>query len=451
MIQRKPIWTEGLFVTQHHLQQQDLYHEVLVQERVRSLVPYCWGVSELLVDERALSAGQFRMTRLVAVLPDGTPVSFSEEDAGAPPPRPIADVFGAHLASLPVYVGLPHVRQGNPTVHVDGATAAPIRYCGVPSQVMDVNTGTGAQDTSWAQPNLRLLLGDESRENFDTIQVAELVRAAAGAIVLRDTFVPPTLRIDAAPFLVSGLHRVLTAMTTRQRSLAASRSQRSASRIEFQAGDVAKYWLLNILNESIPVVSHFVEHGNCHPETTYVELCRLVGKLCSFATDADPSEIPKFNYLALGDVFEPLFARAVSLINTVIAEQFTEIPLQRRDDGMHLGKIEDAGLLRKAFFLAVGGTLSEVELRDKLPKLTKIASWGQIGPLLNSAINGLRLELEYRPPGALPVRPGLVYFKLQKTPEYWQDVQGTGTIALYHPLPKDAVSLSLYVIDPSSI
>ncbi|MGC4068825.1 MAG: type VI secretion system baseplate subunit TssK [Polyangiaceae bacterium] len=79
----------------------------------------------------------------------------------------------------------------------------------------------------------------------------------------------------------------------------------------------------------------------------------------------------------------------------------------------------------------------------------KIASWSQIGPLLSSAVNGVRLELEYRPPGALPVKPGVVFFRVQRTPDFWPDIQGTGTIALYHPLGA-GVELALYAVDAQS-
>ncbi len=42
---RKPIWTEGLLVSQHHFQQQDQYIEALLSERLRAVTHYDWGVS----------------------------------------------------------------------------------------------------------------------------------------------------------------------------------------------------------------------------------------------------------------------------------------------------------------------------------------------------------------------------------------------------------------------
>ncbi|MFW5740250.1 MAG: type VI secretion system baseplate subunit TssK, partial [Myxococcota bacterium] len=71
----KLVWTEGLFVTQHHFQQLDRYHEELLSQRLRAALPWDWGVTDVEVDERALDANQLLVTRFSAVLPDGTPLS----------------------------------------------------------------------------------------------------------------------------------------------------------------------------------------------------------------------------------------------------------------------------------------------------------------------------------------------------------------------------------------
>ena len=75
---RKLVWTEGLFITQHHLQQLDAYHEALVGERLQAALPYDWGVIDLAIDERALATNQLRVTRLSVVMPDGLSIRLGE-------------------------------------------------------------------------------------------------------------------------------------------------------------------------------------------------------------------------------------------------------------------------------------------------------------------------------------------------------------------------------------
>jgi type VI secretion system protein ImpJ len=120
---------------------------------------------------------------------------------------------------------------------------------------------------------------------------------------------------------------------------------------------------------------------------------------------------------------------------------------------MYLGQFEDRTILRYEFFVAAkaSGGIPETHLRERLPRLSKIASWTQINSILNSAVNGAKLDLEYRPPGALPVRQGAIYFKLTKTPEFWNDIAGTATIAIYQPVEPEAIDLTLYAVDPANL
>jgi type VI secretion system protein ImpJ len=448
---RKLVWTEGLFITQHHFQQLDRYHEWLAAERLRAALPYGWGVLDIEVDERALAAEQFKLNRLACVLPDGTPLEHGEAGGDPIPPRAFGPAFPAHVKTLDVHLALQHEADNMPNVDLDGRAGGALRYTREQAAVVDVNTGAGEHAVQYARPNVALLFGDERKDAFDAVRIAQITRSAAGAPILRESFVPPVLRVGASAYLVARFRRLLATMTGKQRTLADSRRQRTAAAVEFQASDAAKFWLLNALNLAIPAVAHIVDQANDPPERAYLALAQLIGQLCTFAVDGDPTAIPKFNYLELGDVFEPMFDRAHKLLEAVIAERYVEIPLTKREDGMFLGQITDSNLLRYTFFLAASGNVPEAQLRDRMPKLAKMASWTQIGAILNSAVNGLKVELEYTPPGALPIKPGVVFFKVVRTPEYWNDVAGTGTIAIYQPIDPLGVNLHLYAVDPTNL
>lgn len=449
MSAKKPVWSEGLFVTEHHLQQQDRYHEELVGDRLSVIQRPAWGVQELQIDMEALARGQFAIVKLRAVFPDGTPVELGVGADPLPASRDVNSRFGPALNSLAVYVAVAHENPVRGNVSLEGSGTS--RFVRDSGSVADFNAGGREHEVTWARPNVRLVLGEESTEGLSTIQIADLLRSQTGALLLRDTFVPPATETAASEFLTDGLRRVAAAITTRARAVAQTRRQRGDARVEFDAGDVSKVVLLATLNRAIPRFSHLLQSGRAHPEDLFLEVSSLAGELCTFVPDVDPTTFPKYNYLALGDTFEPLFARTLALVNTTVDERYVEIPLKRREDGMYLGKIEDPRVLRFEFFVAARGSLSEAELHQQLPKLSKIASWGQIGALLNSAVNGARVQLEFRPSSALPVRPGISFFRVQRTPEYWPDIQGTGTIAIYQPLPAEAVELSLYAVDPENL
>lgn len=445
MIQpRKLVWTEGLFMTPQHLQQCDLYHEALVHSRVHSIVAYDWGITEVQFDERALSAGQVRLTKCHGVFQDGSAFFVGDRGEDQIEARPLEGAFPAALEALDVFIALPIVRETAANVAMDPAKAGPAqRFVAAQVSVPDVNTGRNETAVTWGRNNLRILYGTEPRDAYETIRIAQLVRDRTGAIVQRKDFIPPILRIKTSDHIMTGMRRVLSALVGKQKALAEGRRLRTAASVDFQASDTAKFWMLHTMNSYIPMCSHMVDHGLVHPEDAYVMLASLIGELCTFSPDGDPTSIPKFNYLDLGDVFEPVFDRALTLISNVLAESFIVIPMEKRDDGMYLGKFEDPKIPRThEFFLEAKG-IDEAILRERLPRLLKVGSWTQIGYILNAAMPGVRVSVEYRPPGAIPIKPGLVYLRVEQAGDYWNDILGSGSIAIYQPIEPQKVDLRL--------
>lgn len=444
---RKPIWTEGLLVSQHHFQQQDLYVEGLVNDRLQAVTHYEWGVTEMKVDERGFAGGQFRLSRLSAVWPDGASVACGEGTGiPAPPPRDLP----AEGVRVDVYVGLAPMGDAA-QVSFDGAGAR--RYARELYNVADSNSGGSAQELEWARPNLQILFGNERRDGFVTFRIAELMRQETGQFQLLDTRIPPVMFLRAAPFLESGVRRVLANILARQQQLSSARRQRRAGSVEFHATEVRKFWLLHTLNGVIPELNHLLDTARVHPEEAYVVLARLAGMLTSFSADAEPTEIPKFNYLELGDTFEALFATVLRLLPGGIEQSYLEIPLEHRPDGMFIGRLSDPKLASNELFIAVKANLAEALIRERVPQVLKMAGWSQIYEVVKQARHGVRSAIEWTPSGALPVKPGVCFFRVAREGSYWDEVAKSGTVALYLPSDGDwaGAELALYAVDPANL
>jgi type VI secretion system protein ImpJ len=238
-------------------------------------------------------------------------------------------------------------------------------------------------------------------------------------------------------------------MTTRQRELASGRKQRNVGNIEFHFTDARRFWLLHTLNASIPVLSHLLD-AKAHPEEVYMAMASLVGQLSTFAPDADPTSLPRFNYYELGEVFEHLFARVLSLLAVDSVPTYAEVPLERRQDGMFVGKIPEPRLANHEFFVAVKSALPEPIVRERVPQLLKVAAWTHIYEVVKQARHGVRTEVEWNPSSLLPLKPGLCFFRLRREGPFWEEIAKSGTMALYIPVDpdwKDAL-LSVYAISP---
>ena len=92
----KVVWSAGLFLRPHHLQQSDRYFEHLVESRVRQVTPYPWGFSALEIDRDLLEQRKFALRRAAGILPDGTPFD-APADSPLPPPVEIPETASGQL------------------------------------------------------------------------------------------------------------------------------------------------------------------------------------------------------------------------------------------------------------------------------------------------------------------------------------------------------------------
>src|SRR5512138_3276979 len=106
---QKVLWSEGLFLTPHHFQQWDRYHEDLVNFRLRALTTFLWGAEDLKFNEEALLNGVFEVMRCRAVLPDGLPLDMPDVDA-PPPSRSFSQSFPPSADVMDVYLAVPLAR-----------------------------------------------------------------------------------------------------------------------------------------------------------------------------------------------------------------------------------------------------------------------------------------------------------------------------------------------------
>lgn len=430
------VWSEGLLMSPQHLQQQDLYHERLVGSRLDALEPLNWGVLKVEVDRRALESGQVRVSELQAILPDGLVIDCDSGAAELPPSRPVEGHFPHTQDVLEVYVGVPRERDG--VSNYGESQGDRTRYVISNKTVPDL-TGEGSSlEISFGQRNLQVLFGDEPRDDYITLKIAELCRDASGNLALNDPYIPPVLRIEASPFILAGMRRLLRLMSTRRRSLAEAARERGDATVEYNAADITRFLLLNAVNTYLPVLNHLVDMPEVPPRTAYLWMITLGGQLATFSADFDPAQLPKFNYNDLRSTFEPLFARITDLLQATVKEHYVSMMLDGREDGMYLGQLTDDRLMGcSKYLIGIRSSIAEQEVANTLPRLSKIASWGDINSILSAATPGASVEVTFRPPPEIPIKAGVVYFVISTDNNYWRNVVTDRQIAMYLPRPFD--------------
>jgi type VI secretion system protein ImpJ len=436
-------WTEGMLMCPQHLQQQDLYHERTGALRLDAALPYSFGVVTLALDAGALGAGEVKVTEFSGILPDGTPLAFRPGSRDAPAARSLeGHLRPGATEPLEVFLGLPIEREGAASFEEAERVRAQFppraRYTLTAEMTKDLTGAARPTEITYGRRNVVILFGDEPREDFSLIKVAEITRNGVGQPMLIDMYVPPCLRVSASPMIMGGLARLLNVLTGKYRELASQHRERDASSVEFGPSDVTRYLQLTAVGGLVPVFAHLARAGDVGPRELYLLMAQAAGGLMSFTPGADPAELPAFSYTDLRETFEALFAMLTALLKQTVREAAVPIPLMVKN-GVLFGRMEGEPAARcKKFLLAVRAEgIPEEQLIERLPGLSKIASWKQIQRVVQIATPGVPIKVTHRPPPEIAVKAGTLYFVIDTENSYWREILEERGVALYFPPPFD--------------
>lgn len=455
---RRVVWNEGTLLTPHHLQQADNYHEDQLNARLRSLVPHEWGLLEVRLNRDLLASNAVQLLACRGVLPDGLEVDIPQT-APEPEVRPVGDHFGPTADHLDVYLGVPAARGGAANFQTNGGVAASaVRFLQEPHSVRDETTGDNEQELAFARGNFRLLFGDESRQGYSAIKICELRRTTTGQLALADEthdYVPPALHIGASPWLTNLLRQLIEFLVAKSRTLGERRHQSSAGQAVFSTDDSVILWVLPALNSALPVLTHLFRQRITHPERLYTEMVRLAGALSSLVFERHAKDLPLYDHLDLYSTFKQLDWEIRDLLERVDPKRYVPIPLVQERPALYVGRINNDELLRPdvEFFLGVGATVPEARLIERVPFAIKIADRDGIDVAINKALRGVSLT-HVTPPGQIPTRQGLHYFRLDRNDldsslkPFWDRIAAYKTISVWVADEFPAAKLEMYAVTP---
>jgi type VI secretion system protein ImpJ len=428
-------WSEGSLVSPQHLQQQDLYHETLLDERIAGLTPYGWGVVSMDLDSQALAAGQVALRSFAGVLPFGTVLNLEPGAAESVPARAVASHFAPNQTELGVFLGVPRERPGTRLYAESETSRGQARYVREIRRVADHLDPSAEVSIEFGRRNVTLLFGTEPREDFECIKIAEVIRDANGKLDYSEPYVPPLLRLSGSSFLMNSTRRLLSLIVSRHRALAAERRQRDASTVEYTAHDVTRFLAMSAVGGAIPLLTHAAGTGQLSAHQLYVCLAQLAGQMMSFTVDADPSKLPPYIHEEPRNTFEPLFAQLTALLRAAVASQVITVSFERRPDGSHLGRLMDERLLKPGvrFFLDIQAALPEGRVYEEVPRAAKIASYGDFQRVVGAATQAVPATAAPRPPREIAVRHGHHYFALSVDNPFFRKVLEERGIAVYLP------------------
>jgi len=428
------LWSEGLFLTQHHFQQFDSY---IAGERaflLRALVPFAWGLSHLAIDETAVENRTLTVGEVEGIWPDGTAVRAPSVD-DLPGGRPFESLFAPTARVLPVYLGLPRLRPGTAGVQMESEkTHAPTRYARAFAHVPDAVTGEHEREIPYLKKKLVLLFGGEDLEGYDVLKIAEVERSPEGKTRLRPSYVPPLVSVHSSKYLTTELRGLLETASAKSESLAEQVRQRTPTLTEFSTSDFPNFLKLHTVNAYIPLLSQWHTHPRAHPLGLFQLLAAFAGHLCGFKVGEHPRNLPAYDHDNLEGSFAPLVVKLRELLEAVVEARFVRIPLAQRDTSRFDGPIEDVSLFeRSEFYLGVGADLSESKIASEFPRHAKVISPDKMERLIGGNLPGANLIFVQLPPASVPRKAGMVYFRIDPRGDRWDYIKKAREIAIYAP------------------
>jgi type VI secretion system protein ImpJ len=443
----KVVWHEGMYLGPHHFQVQSQSFEDLVHFSTSTLWFAPFGFISCKLDADALKNGMLSLVHARGLFPDG--LAFQIPDADAPPPAlDINDLFSPTRESLLVLLAVPEHRPDGPNCLLDSEPSPiELRYRAELRTLPDENTGRDEKQIQVGRKNIRFALETQDNQGLVTLPIARVLRDGSGRFIFDPGFIPPCLHISASERLSVIARTLVDILDEKSASLSRARRATAQGRAGYSSEEIASFWFVHTVNESLSVLRHLTVSERGHPEQLYLEMSRLAGALCTFGLDSHPETLPPYDHYNLEKCFAPLNAHIRAHLELVVPSNCVQIPLVLAGKNFRHGDVLDQRCLDRArWILAVRADTGEAEIIAKTPRLVKLCSRDLLPELVKTALPGLGLVHLPIPPSAIAPKVEFQYFGISRTGASWEHIVQSRKVGVYVPDDIPGAEIELLVV-----
>lgn len=433
----KVVWSEGLFLHQHHLQQHDRYIEKLLEARVGYVTPYPWGFMDIEIDRDLAQQNKFGLRRASGIFPDGVPFDMP---GSSPLPGPVDVPEGCERKAI--WMTMPLASPNSREVDAASGTSAS-RYVIDLETFVDSASGMQVdQDIEIAHPRIELVIRETPRPGYNNLMIGRILEVRDKTIILDERVVPPVLSCHAHPVALGWLDRLIGWIQTRLEALSRYATDPSSGG-GLQAYD---YFMLQLLNGQINVMRHYRASKYLHPERLYVDLVRLAGELSTFTGNRMAPDFPRYDHDQLQEVFEPVLATVQRLLSLDIGRA-TRLNLTQVRPNAFLANVSDRNLFRTArFVVEVSAAMPLTQIQVSFPDLCKVGPNTRMRDIVQTHLPGISVVHMPTPPRQIRAITDHVYFYLDKTSPLWPEFSSASGIAMHFAGNWPDLQLDLWAI-----
>ncbi|MGI9488855.1 MAG: type VI secretion system baseplate subunit TssK [Geminicoccaceae bacterium] len=437
----KVVWSEGLFLRPQHFQQQDRHCEAKARLRMRLLHQYSWGFNQLEIDRGLLKSGKVALLSAQGIMPDGTLFSIPED---ASPPTPID--LDETVRDCLIYLALPVEQPGAVEIDAPDGREATARLVTNHIEVRDSNQGARTvAEIDVARHRVCLLPETSDLGGYVKLGALKIVEVRAdGHVVIDSNYMPTSLDCHAVPELRAFMTELLGSLHQRREALANYLKKSGVGTM----ADINDLLMLQMINRYHPLLNHFFQTANLHPNSLYHFCTQLIGELSTFTSEQKwASSMPPYRHDDLASSFRaPIEALRMSL-STVLEQKAVLIPLHDERYGVKAATVGDRDLLRTAtFVLGCKSDLPTEVIHQILPGRAKICSVERIREMINLSLPGIGLHSLPTAPREIPHHLSAAYFELDRSSALWGELSQSGGIAIHLSGEVSNMELSLWAI-----
>lgn len=412
------LWKEGLFIRPQHFQQESRFLMSQLKQ-VIDISAYNLGFEKITFDQQQLSFGKFGLTECKGVMPDGTLFDLPLTDSL---PSPIS--VSSNFIGETIYLCLPITSIGAGEIkysasHFDSVDS---RSEIIFTEVKDTHSENGSYTQVELLKNQYLIKSSlDDLSNYVSLPIARVKDITLDHKVLLDEeCYPMSLHINAMPIFIKKLAELSDLIVLRSQNIVARISRPEQSGV----ADVNDFLMLLTLNRVSPLIKSIVKLGKAHPLSVYELLASLRSELTTFVLKERFSET-YYDYFHENPSasLNSLLNDIKSYLSVVTNTKVVSLPVVAHQYGIYTAQVNDSSLYSSAeFIIAVKAHLQPELLKNQFIQQTKISSIEQINQLVHLQLPGVTVSALPVAPRYLPYHSGFMYFQLDKTSPYWENL-----------------------------
>lgn len=413
----KVVWSEGLFLTPHHFQKEEVYLENFAKQLVfQSNNEDTYGISEIDFDYSLLDLGKFGVKMACGVFADGTPFHIDQEL--------VIDIPEGTTRQT-VYLAIPVYREGN--LQVQYGENVKTRYRAFDSDIYDVTDINGEQiKVQLADLNVSLKLGNEKLDNYLTIPIAEISEyVLGGRVVINKAFIPQCTSIRVSDYIRENIKYIYDKL--QYRSTQVARRLGAGGNSKSYQSMIRDFMWMSGLGEWTPVWKELAQNTSLRtsPKTLYFYCISMIGKMYGLEGKVAP-ELEMWNFNNLYGVFSQIFGLIHESLRDIQSDNVTTL---KWDTSLYASRhllramVRDRALyVDSMFVLVVSSPAGPAVISQEFPKVCKIASNSDIANIVLNALSGVPIRSLPVAPSELKTRANAAYFEIDTKSEIWQNI-----------------------------